>query len=271
MPFDLPLPLILPEKPAIVRASTLPSPAILRRWKQEETKRGTFMVTPLCGFMAGGTPDVVSTMTAHPTSATDASSYSFATQAIGTATADRIIAVGVSIQSLAVRTISTLSIAGNNAAVQSSIDAVTGGQTVLGAIYSLLVPTGTTATIVVTPSGACVRCAITVWALYNCASATAVNATNSAVVNSSSLGASLTTLPGGVALGYCCHTINGGGTLGNLTWTNLTEDVDETYESANVKQGAASLVEPGGATLTRTINFAATVPNRVALALSAFR
>jgi hypothetical protein len=68
IPLDLPPRIILPERPAIVRAAELPSPAIIRRWKQEEQRRGVF---PMPMFCPGGGPSsltFVTTATADATS-----------------------------------------------------------------------------------------------------------------------------------------------------------------------------------------------------------
>jgi hypothetical protein len=256
---DLPPQLWLPPKPAIIR------PAEVRRADAVLRKASLVPV-----FVPVRNATVA--LTAHPTSASDASSYTFSSASIGAASFDRIVIVGVSVQAGSIVTISSLSIGGNNAAVQANVDAASGGQSNIGAIYSLLVPSGTTADIVVTLSAGAVRCAIAVWATTGLRTATAsATATNSATSSQSSLGASLDILGGGVGIGYVCCTINGGGTMGDITWTNLTEDVDETFEAANCKQGAASSAPNPGASLTRTANFAATTPNRIALALAAFR
>lgn len=170
--------------------------------------------------------------------AVDRQIYTFAGQSLGVEAADRVIVVGVGGRAAAQQTISSVTIGGN--AASSIVSVATGNSN--AALYALAVPTGTTADIVVTFSGAVVRCGIVVWAM------TGVSATAADTGSSTSDPATDTLIvpTDGIAIGYGFST-HGSATL-TATWTNLTEDVDELVENLNAQTGASASIPAGGAT-----------------------
>jgi hypothetical protein len=95
----------------------------------------------------------------------NATVYTFTGQPIGDAATTRFVVVGVVVVGTAGRTISTLTIGGTSAAKLTGAG-VQNGNTDLE-FWGATVATGTTATVVVTASGACVRAAIFIWSLTN--------------------------------------------------------------------------------------------------------
>jgi hypothetical protein len=91
----------------------------------------------------------------------DATTYTFTAASIGAATADRVIVVGCGGSIVASRTISSVTLGGN---AMTAVTTTAAGDSPTG-IYSLVVPSGTTATIVVTFSGGVSRCGISIWSL----------------------------------------------------------------------------------------------------------
>lgn len=154
-------------------------------------------------------------------STTDASSYTFAGTSIGPAGPNRLVVVASALRSGASNSYSSVTIGGSAAAAAVVQDAA---QTNVG-LHALLVPSGTTADIVVTMTGTGGRCVIGVYALYNLASTTA-RATASSTA--ATLALSLNTQPQGIVLAtaYC------GGSSSEV-WTGATQDYKLSPEGAN--------------------------------------
>ena len=139
---------------------------------------------------------ITATFQAAPIDATDLSSYSFASQPIGTASGTRRVVVAVSARN-ASRSVSTLTIGG----VSAAQDAVSAAATAFCEIWSAVVTTGTTATIAVTISGGTVGgMGLGIWSLTG-GSATGNNSASN--VNSATLTQSVTTTAGDVVIGVC--------------------------------------------------------------------
>lgn len=117
---------------------------------------------------------------AFRTTAVDVSNlttYSFSSVDIGTAAADRTIAVFAAGRGNgAGRSVSSLSIGGNAANLAKSL---VGSGDQCGALYTLNVASGATATISVTFSNSMLCAGVAVWALYGLSSATAVDTADS--------------------------------------------------------------------------------------------
>lgn len=179
---------------------------------------------------------------------TDTTAYTFSGAALGAAHSNRKILVGiVATDAGNDTTVSTVTVGGISASLE------TDGSTTARAIntsdtnshvaefWIASVPTGTTGDIVVTMSEASTNCGIVVYRLLNAA-------IQSVVID--------------VATTYSqAITVNGFGAIIGLihldddttcTWTNLTEDVDATIETAQAAYSSASLRFPTGGSKTIT-------------------
>lgn len=154
--------------------------------------------------------------------------YTFTNHAIGTASADRWVAVLINAGAAGGRTVSSVTING----VAAQLDSTTNGSFTVPTTYAwLAVPAGTTATIVVTFSGACTGCAVSVYALTGLSSGTPVDSDTSSSPGS---GVTLTTPLNGVMLSH----ITAG--AGAMTWTGPTEDFDQGFGTGQIS-GASKL------------------------------
>lgn len=124
----------------------------------------------------GGEPPTITYVTSY-TSASNATTYSFPSSSIGTASADRLVVVVVEngvIGSSAARTLSSGTIGGVSATVHTGTsDADTGPTNPVAVdMMSLVVASGTTATIAVTLSGLASCCKISIYTVTSYNSAT---------------------------------------------------------------------------------------------------
>ena len=156
---------------------------------------------------------------------------------IGTAAADRYIAVSIFIRGNV--TISSVTVGGVSA---TSIKDQAGGITARCAIFIAAVPTGTTADVVLTLSGAWVRGAIAIHRLTGLSSAGAAEATASDTTSTATL--TLTATAGAAVIG----AYNGGaGAVGTpFAWSGLTEDFDTTISGGPNGMTGASVIAAGG-------------------------
>lgn len=160
-------------------------------------------------------------------SSTDATSYTFTSQSIGTASATRIVVVAVYCRSTSAGSnISSVTIGGNAMTSRVSVgnSNTSGGQSRV-ALFTYPLTTGTTATIVVNYSTTSARCGIAVYNLFDATSETPV------VTNTSNGSATLTlssnTVSGDVGIGAGNSSTTGP----TFSWTGLTEDSDFTVET----------------------------------------
>lgn len=193
------------------------------------------MLHGLCpGIVGSGiTPvDVVPVDTAINHS--DLTTYSFSSVSFGTATADRQIYIVCTTGASggATRTVSSATIGGETASVVVQTSTATGGKDV--AIIKASVPSGTSGTVSITFSGACLRAAISVYAVYN---ANTTDHATASDVDEGPLSVSINVpANGAVIAGVGC----GGNTSSyNLTsWTGVNEDVDTSVSSGDGGAGA---------------------------------
>jgi hypothetical protein len=198
-------------------------------------------------------------------SATNASSYSFTSQAIGTADSTRYVVVGIGQRGAAAETITAVTIGGVSAS--SVVDSGAAGDNDVAAIWIAAVPTGTTATIGISLSGTVNNCEIVVWRLVG-ANPTATSTGSDASHASNALSDTLVIPSGGGGVGIV-RAAGNGGTPRTWTWTNLTEGgADDTIEGGQTFSGALS-TSAGSATRTATAS-GALVANSGALALAAW-
>lgn len=180
--------------------------------------------------------------TASAVSGSSLSVYTFSSQAIGSAAANRQVVVGVGSVSGSAGLITGVTIGGVTAAQvihsgEGSMENVD--------IWVASVPTGTTGDVVITHGVSKSRCGIGVWAMYG--AATGASDTAGSVADPPS--AALTIPTGGVGIGYC-QTY---GVTATYTWTNLTEDFDEVVSGNGTHTGAMSSTA-GTPTITCTPN-----------------
>lgn len=175
---------------------------------------------------------------------TNLTTYTFASQAIGTAASDRYVIVGVAGSNTASEP-SSVTIGG----VSATKAVGTAGGNHSAGLWVANVPSGSTASIVVVWPGAIDRCAIGVWSATGLSS---VTPTNTATSNASPGVGAVTTLSGGFAVAFS-HL-----GYGTVTWsgTGVTQDFNTTIE-ANVKNTGASATTDG-TTKTFTATYSAT-------------
>lgn len=154
------------------------------------------------------------------------STYTYNSQAIGPAAANRLVIVAVhSLQSAGARTISSVTVGGISATVipGTTFTTTTAHGDYDSALYAASVPTGTTANIVVTMSGSVTGGGggISVWAAYDLSSTTAID--GDGAINTSGSPAnipSLTTANSGFlvasAMAYAFGAFS-------VSWTNATK------------------------------------------------
>lgn len=163
---------------------------------------------------------------ATTTAIASGSTYTYSSHAIGVAAANRLVIVGAhSLQSAGSRTISSVTIGGISATVVSgtTFTTTTASGDYDSAFYAASVPTGTTATIVVTMSASVAGGGggVSVWAAYDLTSSTAVDGDGVVVVGSSPANIpSLTTSGSGFLVASSMAYIAG---AGSFTWTNATK------------------------------------------------
>lgn len=151
-----------------------------------------------------------------------ATTYTFTGKAIGPAAANRYVFVAT-FQHANTRTVSSLTVGGISATLVKS----QAGGSLTTELWMANVPTGTTATIVVTWSGSVsIACGIGVWSATGLNSTTAVATGGDTVNNDPTL--TLTSTPGGFGISAAAHP-----QTATLTLTGtLTQDYDIKYNAA---------------------------------------
>jgi hypothetical protein len=174
----------------------------------------------------GGNPASVSYRATY-NSTTDASSYTFTSADIGTATDRSIVVVAIHYRS---SSISSVTVGGVSATQVVSV-----GAGLNTAIYRASGVTGTTANIVVNLSGTASRCLVAVYALYNLRSNTPYDSSTTFTLGGTSQTRTLDTIVDGVIV--AAGSANASRTF---TWTGATENYDTVIESADSYSGASA-------------------------------
>lgn len=246
--------LLIPQPPPLVLAK----PAIIRPSDDKKL--------PLLGLMTA--PGIYKPRSAGPvalayqtqvSNTADLSSYSFASTAIGTASTDRIVVVGITVSAAssgATRSVSSVTIGGISA---TQLSHVVGATWMTAAIYAAAVPTGTTATIAITMSGTCGRCACAVWAMTGGSITPFDTATDTNA--SADPNASIDVPANGGAVAAA-----GSATSTTTTWTGLTERVDTALEGFSTHTVASDVFASAQTGLSVTANFAGAADNSMAMA-----
>jgi len=189
-------------------------------------------------------------------SSTDLSTYTFSSQNIGTAGADRYVICAISSRSVSGdQTISSVTIGGVSATLNAQL---TNSGNTLG-IATALVPTGTTGDVVVVFSSTMTNCDIALYNATGLSSATALDTGTSTANNGTT---PLDIIAGGVAVALAK---NDDGSQA-ATWTGLTEAYDEQDANTNDISGASDAFVSSdiGRTITCTWSGTPTRPTFVA-------
>lgn len=164
-----------------------------------------------------------------PGAQTGSNPYTWSGVSIGAAASDRLVIVSVGWAGLGTVTLSSATIGG----VSATIVAQTTGTNTGIAIIAAVVPTGTTADIVVTMSAGMSRFYYAVWRGTGFVSTTAYD-TDAPAGGASSARSATIDVPAG---GFVFATSQGADS-GGVTWTNVTEDWD--YSDSNDKHNGGS-------------------------------
>lgn len=194
--------------------------------------------------------------------AADATTYNFTSQAIGTAAADRYVIVTITgcIKSGSPG-VSAVTVGGISATIVAQVDS---GFTA-AAIAIAAVPTGTTATVVVTFNGTQYRAGIGVYSVTGLNSSTATG-TDTDTTSSPSLSASSSSDGFAIAVSSAYEAA----TTNMHTWTSITEDYDELVESGTNTQSGASEEGLSSGTFNCSVAFSGS-PTAVSTVLATFR
>jgi hypothetical protein len=151
--------------------------------------------------------------------------YSFASQAFGTASTDRVIIVYVAAENSG--TISSATIGGISATilVQQTSGAVTAG------IIAAAVPTGTTGTVAVTMAGTATSCGVGIWSSTGLSGAVATATGSNANLDALTLNVD----SGGFVIAGCINNDD----ERDATWAGATEVFDDGIDE-DVRVSAAS-------------------------------
>lgn len=174
-----------------------------------------------------GSPAAIA-FVANAADGTDLTTYSFAGQNLGTASADRYIVAAFAHRAGAgTPTGSSVTIGGVSATFLAGVSNGTGRCE----LWIAAVPTGTTGTIAITWSAGVARCVMGAWALTNLQSSTPT-ATYSSTASPMSASANISA--GGVALALGFANV-----AATATWAGLTEDFDNTTADSCIGSGAS--------------------------------
>ncbi len=185
--------------------------------------------------ITGGGP--VDGYVSSASSTNNATTYTFTSQPIGTAAANRRVVVGVAGRDTAAFPTS-VTVGGTGLTMDEGET-----NTPVCTIWSGVIATGGTATIVVTYAVANTYCGIGVWDVYGkSAAATAKNTSNSTTPV-----ATITTVAGDFCVGMLAYRINSG-TTPAFTWTAANERFDAAGDGAVRMFAGADLVASGTST-----------------------
>lgn len=155
--------------------------------------------------------------------------YTFASQNFGTASADRYLVAYFAHRAVSAGITGSSATIGGVAATK--LTTVTNGNG-CSELWGAAVPTGTSGTTSITWSGAVARCVTGLWALTGLLSTTPTN-TYTSTANPLSVSANISA--GGVALAGAYNNATT-----TATWAGLTEDYDNTTTASTMRTGASA-------------------------------
>jgi hypothetical protein len=204
-----------------------------------------------------GSGNALLTFAASPAiNATPGTSFSFSGVSIGTASADRVVVVAISLRSGGVTAGAVSCTIGGSTATVLLAGRDAGVNTTDIALVALNVPAGATANIAVNTTVSALRCQIAVWALTGTNGLVTPASSALVVANANPMSASIPTKAGGAVLGYAID-----GSVGNTTytWAGATRDFQLTEANGNSWSGAhANGVLGGNLTVSATFSAAPT-------------
>lgn len=192
--------------------------------------------------------------------ATDQTTYTFSSVALGRPHATRRIIVDISSRKTSTTiNVSSVSVAGISAT--EILDNSWGSDNNEIGFWIATVPAGATGSVVVTFSGSVDRCLIDVFRGINLKSGTPTDTGINSSTSASSLSASIDVLPGGYILALASYS-----GVGTTVWTNITEVSEHDAEISS----SAAIVRSA---TTQTVNVQADFSSSsiVGLAVCAFR
>ena len=198
----------------------------------------------LVGLVRGSSTPATITKTDNKSSTSNLTTYSFVSTALGTPSADRYIVVVAAASKLA-GTVSSVTVAG--AATTKLTNKSDGTNTEVAIFITNAVDaSNSTGTISVTLSAGAKNCGITVYAVTGLLSNAADGTPQTTATSGATM--SLPVSAGGVAIGGSITAV----IAPNYTWSGLTEDVDQTLDTAGDagSEGAASIASATAQTLS---------------------
>lgn len=182
--------------------------------------------------------------------ATNLTTYTFSSHAIGTAATSRKVVVAISTGGASVTAASSVTIGGVSATlvIAKTINPDNNNTE----IWQAAVPTGTTGDIVVVWNAAALHCGIGVWAVYDAASAASATASTS-FASGTDLSASINIPEKGVCISSA-HANN----VRTFVAQGLTEDYEDNIESGRMQVGGsdAFATQQTGLTVGTTVSSA---------------
>jgi hypothetical protein len=201
------------------------------------------------------------TFVAATSDTANATTYTFTSASIGTASADRLVVVVATGHSASNRTFSSGTIGGNAATVVLSSASA---QPIAG-IMALLVTSGTTATIAITFSAGISRAAIHVYTITGLGSLTAYHSAGNTTGSGTSLSATPNIPGGGVLIAGAAN----GGSGSAFSWAGASVDSNVAPETALMSAASASnLPAETGRTVTASFTGGA---DAIAIAAASWR
>lgn len=177
-------------------------------------------------------------------STADASTYTFTSQNIG---GPGLIVVMAAVDpGNGTTSINSVTIGGSAA---TSAVSLSGDNKPIGLFYRR-VTSGTTATIVVSPAGACNRCAISVYRITDNISDSPYHTASASGGSNRTLSVALNIPANGIAIaGFQEEATN------SVTWAGITEDVDADYETIHYSSASQELMSAEtGRTISSTVS-----------------
>lgn len=187
---------------------------------------------------------------------TNLTTYTFTGVSIGTAATNRMVYVSVIFVAGGARSLVSATIGG----ISASIIDPTGQGNGTKIIYAN-VPTGTTATIVVTFDTVCDRCVIGSYSLFNLKSKEPVTSAFSTTWTSGAISASVAVPDGGIIIAGVNNNTNSN----TITWTSGVNLNFSTAVDAFRSGGASNRAIPGGSSYTITANATSAASGRLSV------
>ena len=196
--------------------------------------------------------------------------FGFGSVSIGTATSDRYVLLQLGLgANTALMSLTSVTV--NGTAAAQVVLANTGGASFnrISAIYGILVPNGTTASVTATITGTSAGCVIGSYILtsWNSTSAISTATVTTTTAGVSSLTTSISNVDGGVVMGVSGNFINS-----TASWTGLTLDYQAVATGSTIFTSTGASLGPQAASAARQITSTFNGTNdKLAMALASFK